>query len=457
MRWEDFRCKEVALLGAGTENLSLVPHLLGAEATVSICEQKVELLPDNFRYHFPQVKIVSGEKHLANLGRYDFLFRSPGLPIERIEKALSKVRDKPVVTTATDLFLALTNSTVVGVTGTKGKGTTSTMIGEILKAAGKSVVVAGNIGKPIFSILDELKESTIVVFEMSSFQLEDLSHSPDVAVVLPITEDHLKPLSEISPNYHKTMNDYVAAKAHITLYQKSDDWLIFAADNADTTAIASVSKAKKVAVSQAAYQSHWNVDPHGMVYCHGEKFTDLAKLNLRGQHVFLNATMAIAASSILGAKITAVEKGLRHFKPLPHRLEDLGNFGGRRFVDDSYATAPEATIAALTAFTEPVVLIAGGSSKGASFDEFASAVAKSTVKSVVLIGQEAPKIATSLKKNAPETEVSDGGATMKEAVEKARKVSSEGDTILLSPGCASKDMFKNAAERGDQFRAAASV
>ncbi|QQG49978.1 MAG: UDP-N-acetylmuramoyl-L-alanine--D-glutamate ligase [Candidatus Berkelbacteria bacterium] len=452
MGWEDFRYKQVGLLGAGLENLSLVPHLVKVKATVFLCEQNPDALPKDFSYHFPDVKIVTGDKHLEDLGRYDYVFRSPGLPIERVEASLRKVKDRPVITSATDLFLAMTKSVVVGVTGTKGKGTTSTMIGEILQAAGKSVVVAGNIGKPIFSVFDELTQSSIVVLELSSFQLEDLKNSPHVAVVLPITEDHLKPLSVASPNYHQTMNDYVAAKAHITLHQSQDDWLVFAADNAESTAIASVSKAKKIAVSQAAYQTHWNVDPQGVVYRNGEKFTALAKLNLRGQHVFLNATMAIAVCETFGVKISAIEKGLRHFKPLPHRLEDVGVAQGRRYVDDSYATAPEATIAALTAFTEPVVLIAGGSTKGASFDEFAKAVASSAVKGVVLIGQEAPKIAAALKIHAAQTKILDGGKSLDEAVEKARQLSSEGDVILLSPGCASKDMFKNAAERGDIFK-----
>lgn len=454
---DDFRSKRVALLGAGRENLSLVPHLLKVGATVFICEQDPSVIPDELQYHYPEVKLVLGDKHLTELGRYDYVFRSPGIPIERVETVLKRVKVAPIVTSATDLFFSIAPSTVIGVTGTKGKGTTATMIGEILRAAGQSTVVAGNIGKPIFSLLATLTPKTQVVLELSSFQLEDISHSPHVAVILPITEDHLRPLSPLSPNFHKTMNDYVAAKAHITLYQKPDDVLVFAADNPESTAIANVSKAKKVAVSQTTYQSHWNVNDQGIVYQAGEKWLSLGDCGLRGRHVFLNATMAIAAAAEFGVSADIVRQGLVNFKPLPHRLETIGEKNKVRYVDDSYATNPEATIAALTAFTEPIILIAGGSPKGVSFDTLAQAIGRSTVKAVVVIGQEAARITTALKQTAPTMTVTDGGTSMSKAVGVAESFASPGNVILLSPACASKDMFRDAADRGDQFKAAANI
>lgn len=457
MTWENFRGKNVALLGAGIENLSLVPHLKKANATIFVCEQNPEAISEDLRFHHPELKFVSGPDHLKKLGRYHFVFRSPGLPIERIDQALKGVQEPPVVSTAINLFLELTKSKTIGVTGTKGKGTTSTLIGAMLEAAGHKTVVAGNIGKPVFTVFDDLDEDTYVVLELSSFQLEDLEHSPTAAVVLPITSEHLQPLSEASPNFHKSINDYVAAKAHITLHQTGDNLLVFAADSPESTAIASVSKAKKVAVSQNAYQSHWNVDANGNVYRQGDPYIDLQELNLRGRHVYLNVTMALAVTSELGVRRGEQIEAIKKFKPLPHRLEDIGTYEGVRYVDDSYATAPDATIAALTAFEEPIVLIAGGSSKGMEFAELADKIVDSTVKGVVLIGQEAVKIKQALTERAPKLPITDGGSSMASAVAAARSLASAGDVILLSPACASKDMFKSAADRGEQFQRVARI
>jgi len=453
MQWDDFRAKRVALLGAGLENLGLIPHLVKAQASIFLCDRSAENISEDFARQYPMVKVIVGPNYLQDLGKYDYVFRIAGLPVATLEKALSGIKSPPVVTSPTDLFLALKPCQIIGVTGTKGKGTTATMIGEILQAAGHRVFVVGNIGKPIFSIYDDLSSETFAVIELSSFQLEDVHHSPETAVVLPISQDHLQPLSETNPNYHLTMNDYVAAKSHVTLYQTEKDRLIFAADNPDSTAIASISKAKKIAVSQSAYQNHWNVDGQGNVYQSGEKLLALTELGLQGQHIFLNATIAVATVTELGIELAAIKEGLKAFKPLPHRLQDLGEKGGIRFVDDSYATNPDAAIAALTAFSQPVVLIAGGSPKGVDFTDFAQAIADSTVKSVVLIGQEAPRIRQALQAH-PSVNVIDGGASMAEAVTRAHQQAVAGDVVLLSPGCASKDMFKNAAERGDLFQAA---
>jgi len=454
MTWADFRSKRVALLGAGVENISLIEHLDRAGATIFVCDQRPEPLEADVRYRFPNLKVVAGDQYLANLGGYDIVFRSPGLPVSVVAKALKGVKTPPLVTSATDLFLGMTPAMVVGVTGTKGKGTTATMVGSILQAAGRDVVVAGNIGKPIFSIFDQLKADTIVVLELSSFQLEDLTHSPHIAVILPVGEDHLKPLSSESPNYHLSLNDYVAAKAHITLHQTAEDVLVFAADSPDATAIASVSRAKKIGVSQSAYQNHWNVSGNGEVFQNGESFLKLGEIGLRGQHIFLNATMATAVANELGVSAELIQAGLKTFQPLPHRLQDCGLVEGVRFVDDSYATNPEATIAALTAFTEPVVLIAGGSSKGADFSVLATKIAESSVVAVVLIGQEAPRIRQALAGVKTDLPVDDGGPTMAAAVAKAKAHARSGSVVLLSPACASKDMFRNAADRGDQFQTA---
>lgn len=452
MQWADFNGKNVGLLGAGIENIALVPHLQKNGANVTVCNETVTSATEQLSQD--SVRLVVGSDYLSELGRFDYVFRIAGMPVSRLENALRGLKKPPIVTSATDFFLALRPCRIIGVTGTKGKGTTSTMIGGILAAADLDVSVIGNIGKPIFEVMDSLTPDSYAVLELSSFQLEDASHSPEIAVVLPISEDHLQPLSQINPNYHPSMNDYVAAKAQITLHQSPDDVLVFAADNPDSTAIASVSKAKKISVSQAVRETHFSVDSRGMVYQNGKPFLSLSDFGLAGQHIFLNATMAIAACVELEISPVDIGRGLKSFKPLPHRLQDLGERDSIRYVDDSYATTPEATAAALTAFSEPVVLVMGGSSKGASFDELSQKVAKSSVKAVVLVGQEAKNLEKSLTKFAPDVRLINGAKDMKEVISLARSTAKDGDTILLSPACASKDMFSDAADRGRKFQEA---
>ena len=447
--WQDFAGKKVALLGAGIENLALIPHLLVAGAKVIVCDRGDR---SDFPELSPSVQLVAGPEYLDDLGQYDVVFRVAGLPVATLEKALIPLQKKPLVTSPTDLFLALAPCQTIGVTGSKGKGTTSTMIGSILKASGKKAFVVGNIGQPMFDSFKDLGRDSFAIIELSSFQLEDLRHSPDIAVVLAITEnDHLRPLSNQNPNFHLSVNDYVAAKAHITLFQTPQDRLVYVADNDYAISIAQISKSKKISVSQLSKDADFFVDQLGIVWTNGKELVDLSKLGLKGQHVFLNTTAAIAVSEILKCREVDIAQGVANFQPLPHRLEQFADHNGVIYVDDSYATAPEAAIAAIGTFDAPIVWIAGGSTKGASFDELARVVAKSTVKQAILIGQEAPPIKESLSHFAQNLPVATP-KTLAEAVKLAQKSAKSGDVVLLSPACASKDMFTNAADRGDQFK-----
>lgn len=448
--WQDFAGKKVALLGAGIENLALIPHLLVAGAKVTVCDRGDR---SDFPELSPSVQLVAGPGYLDDLGQYDVVFRVAGLPVATLEKALIPLQKKPFVTSPTDLFLALAPCQTIGVTGSKGKGTTSTMIGSILKASGKKAFVVGNIGQPMFDSFKDLGRDSFAIIELSSFQLEDLRHSPDIAVVLAVTEnDHLRPLSNQNPNFHASVNDYVAAKAHITLFQSATDHLVYVADNDLTMSIAQIAKAKKVSVSQLSKDADFFVDQSGIVWTNGKELVDLSKLGLKGQHVFLNTTMAIAVASKLNCREVDIAQGVANFRPLPHRLEQFADHDDVIYIDDSYATAPEAAIAAIGTFDAPIVWIAGGSTKGASFDELARVVAKSTVKEAILIGQEAPSIKESLSHFAQNLPVATP-KTLAEAVKLAQKLAKKGDVVLLSPACASKDMFTNAADRGEQFKA----
>jgi len=445
MNWSDFRGKTVALLGGGMENLALIPHLLKAGAVVSVCDQSAIKLPRQYR----NIQKLVGPNYLNNLGEFAVIFRSPGLPVKQVREALKGQRNKPHQTSATDLFLSMYRDRVVGVTGTKGKGTTATMLGSILSAEGRPHFVAGNIGRPIFEVLDMITPQTVVVLELSSFQLEDIQHSPHGAVILPVTADHLEPLSPRSPNYHPTLGAYVQAKAGITRFQQRGDWVVFAANNhaASTIAQQSVGEHLRVSDQLDAFAQLEN----GVVSLTGEKL-ELSKLGLHGSHIFLDAALAAAAAVKLGVDSEAIRRGLSKFKPLPHRLQTVAVKGGITFVDDSYATAPDAAAAAISAFTEPIVWIGGGSSKGADFTELVRTIADSSVKAVVLIGQEAARLSEAIREGRKQLPIKVGAASMGQAVQEALSMAKAGEVVLLSPACASKDMFRDADERGDLFQ-----
>lgn len=442
--WERFAGKKVALLGAGKENVSLIPLLLESGAKVAIFEWQTSTSRED-------VEIVSGDDYLRHLEGYDYAFRSPGFPVKTVSQAVSKLKVKPEITSPMNLLLEILPGTTIGVTGTKGKGTTSTMIGSILSSAGKKVLVAGNIGETVFDHLHEIDDSSFTVLELSSFQLEDMKFSPHVAVLLPITSEHLQPLSASSPNYHETLEDYIEAKGQLTLHQGKDDFLVYAFDAPATAGLANRTRAKKYGISRVSAKSEYTITDQGWLTQQGKHWLDLSKTGLTGEHNWLNASLASVVAKTLGISDEQIVAGLKAFRPLPHRMERFLTANNIAFVDDSYATAPDATMAALTAFTEPVIWLGGGSDKGADFSELAREIKKSSVKSCVLIGVEAPKISAALKKYAPKIP-QQTFKTFEEAVECVARQARSGDVVLLSPACASKDMFKDAAERGAIFQ-----
>lgn len=446
MNWSDFAGKKVGLLGAGIENLALIPLLQKAGAKLTVCNEAPTSATDQAERQ--GLTVVTGKNYLADLGRFDYVFRVAGMPIERLEKAMSTVEKRPIVTSPVDLFLSLSPCHIVGVTGTKGKGTTATMIGAILSAAGLPCSVVGNIGKPIFSIYDDLTTDTYAIAELSSFQLEDVKHSPEIAVVLPITEEHLQPLSKLNPNFHSTLEAYVQAKANITAFQTETNLLVYAADSPTASNIADASSARRIGVGQRRGDVTFTAE--GELMSGGHEMVSFAEIGLRGVHVWLDAAMAVTVCRELGVGVDRIIEGLRNFKPLPHRLQKVGEINGVTFIDDSYATAPDATIAAIGAYDRPLVWIGGGSRKGVSFKDLGLAIKRSTVKAVILMGQEGPRIKRVLD------EVGFNGTvkfadSMPQAVSTAKQMAKAGDIVLLSPACASLDMFKNASDRGEQF------
>ncbi len=396
----------------------------------------------------------------GKLEGFEVVFRTPGLPYNSpaIQQALAKGTK---IYSQTKLFFDLCPAKIIGVTGTKGKGTTATLIYRILDAAlrpsasggrdqDSKVYLAGNIGKDPFEFLDELKPADLVVLELSSFQLQDLHKSPHVAVVLKITPEHL--------DHHQSLEEYIGAKKPIVKYQNEQDFAILNYDNEVTSNFAELTKAKII----------WNsVDQEVKLGCfrRGEKVVlnwqnqdieiiDTSEVKLLGRFNLENITAAIAASAAVGvADKELIRKAVSEFRGLPHRLEFVREVKGVKFYNDSFSTTPETAIAAISAFSSPLILIVGGSDKNADYADLARAIADSKIKALIPIGTTGPKVANFARKAGFAGRIiAVKPSSMETIVLEANSIAESGDVVLLSPASASFDMFKNYKHRGEMFK-----
>ncbi len=405
----------IALAGFGQEGRASYEYWSTPENTLTIADEReiIDGLPDG-------VPTILGADAFAKLGEFDLIIRSPGVNPKKLpygEKVWSPTNE----------FFAKCPAPIIGVTGTKGKGTTSSLIAGILKTAGKTVHLVGNIGTPALTELPKIKSDDIVVFELSSFQLWDIKKSPRVAVVLGIEADHL--------NVHDSMDDYVAAKANIVRFQTADDLTVFNRNNQIAVQIASQSSARK---------AEYPIELGDVV----------STIQLPGPHNVENASAAVAAVQDYVTDPEVLKQGIGSFTGLPHRIKFVREVGGVRFYDDSYSSAPAASIAALKSFNDPKIIILGGYEKQADFSELGGYIANdTTVKKALLIGQTKNRIAdafTALGIGSERYEIMES-TVFADIIRRAYESAEAGDVVLLSPGCASFDMFNNFTERGEQF------
>lgn len=380
------------------------------------------------------VSKIVGEDAFANLDGFDMVIRTAGL-------APRKIKTNGKIWSATNEFFSKCPAPIIGVTGSKGKGTTASLIASILRAAGKKVWLVGNIGVAGLDILSDIAEEDSVVYELSSFQLWDIERSPHVAVVLFIEQEHL--------DVHADMNDYIAAKSRIAMFQSPSDSMIFNQSNQYATSIADSSAGVKY-----GYQSQATAHVRDGSFYYGEHIicsTDA--LQLVGGHNLDNACAAIDAVWSQVSDSTIIEKGLRAFRGLPHRLQFVREVNGVSYYDDSIATTPGSAIAALRAFDSSKVIILGGSSKGSDFSSLADELTLHDVQAI-LIGDEASKIALACQEAGfTQYHVFDT-PSMQDVVLEAQKLSKQGGVVLLSPASASFGLFKNYVDRGEQFTTA---
>lgn len=433
---------KIALVGYGVEGLSAYTYFSKAypEAEFTVYDEA-----DHPKFDLPSgVQLKSGKDILAQPIEADIIVRSPGI-------RPSKIHTNGRVTSVTREFFDKCPASIIGVTGTKGKGTTASLIYEILTAAGKKAWLVGNIGKPALDVLDDVSPGDIIVYELSSFQLWDLEKSPHVAVVLMIEPDHM--------DVHTDMDEYVIAKANIRKFQTAQDVCFYHPTNQRARQIAQTGGPDDADVREAwlARAQRYGAADGGAVYVQENTFfiqsdpiCSLDALQLPGEHNIENACAAISAALEYTDDFTAVETGLRAFQGLPHRLKFVREVDDVKYYDDSIATTPGSAIAVLRAFEQPKVIILGGSDKGVDFSGLIDEVMKQNVREVITIGKMGPMIADLLAaKNFDQVSEVTGG--MSAIVEAARKAARPGDVVIISPACASFDMFKNYADRGEQF------
>lgn len=408
-------------------------------------------------------KLRLGGHDEADFREADVVVVNPAVP--RSHPLLQVARNAgAALTSEMSLFWQCRKGPVVGVTGSNGKSTTAALIHSILNAAGWNAHLGGNIGGSLLPLVDEIRRCEWSVLELSSFQLHDLDRlpsSPEVAVVTNFTPNHL--------DWHGDVEEYRRAKQAILRWQPPDGVCVLNADDPEVSTWCHHGWCYFFGRNDAGAPGVYlrrvrpgECDPNSP-QSEGESLLIRSKsgeetaipvwtgLRLPGKHNLQNATAAAATALALDVPLAAIERGLQNFEPLPHRLQFVGEWEGRRFYNDSLATTPESTIAALNAFAEPIVLLAGGSDKGIDLSGMAMQIASKT-KAVALMGETAEQLGMLIEgerlSNGPATRECDD---FDEAFCWAARQSAPGDVVLLSPGCASYDWFRNFADRGDRF------
>ncbi|MCX6761658.1 MAG: UDP-N-acetylmuramoyl-L-alanine--D-glutamate ligase [Candidatus Moranbacteria bacterium] len=455
MEMSDFRKKKITVMGLGLHGggIGVIRFLFEAGATLSVTdlksEQELEASLVKLK-DLPGIKYVLGQHQEDDFTKADMVVKNPAVPWTNKYIQLALKNDVPVEIDSS-LFFKLCKNKIIGVTGTRGKTTTASLIFEILRAAGMSPVKVG-IGQ--VSVLDKLKElekDSVVVFELSSWRLSALGRaglSPEIAVLTNIFQDHL--------NYYPDMAEYLADKKYIFSQQKKSDFCVLNWDDEKLRELEKeinsqlvrfsqnkIAEEKSVYVSNNAIYAKWeNVE---------ERVMDVSEVTLKGAHNLANILASIAVGKALNIEAEIIKKGILSFSGLPHRLEFVRELDGVRYYNDTAATSPDGAISSLNSFVEPIVLIAGGSDKNLDMRDLAEAIRNATDRVVFLPGVGTDKIIKEWQDSDKKYAVAN---SMDSAVSLAKNLAKKGDVVLLSPGTASFGLFVNEFDRGDKFKLA---
>ena len=447
---DSLRGKRVAVLGIGVSNTPLIDLLLDNGLPITVCDMRDECTMED------EAEILStrgaelrlGSGYLDGLEGFDVIFRTPGL-LPTDPHLVAAREHGATVTSEMEAFFQLCPCRTIGITGSDGKTTTSSIIAELLKAGGKRVHLGGNIGKPLLTEIPDIHPDDVAVLELSSFQLHSINIRPDVAVITNVSPKHL--------DKHPTYEDYIESKKRIFLNQTGDDLLVLNRDNGITARFAEEAGSRVVQFSHRETVKNGVFCRDGMLYYSHDYAVEAiipeTEILLPGEHNVENYMAAFAAVDGLVSP-EMCRQVARTYGGVRHRLELIRKLDGVSYINDSIATSPTRTIAGLRAMRTKPILIAGGHDKHVSFDRLADEIAE-RVKALYLTGDTAEQIEKAVRKSVffdpsrlPIYVVPD----LKTAVEEARAHSIPGDVVLLSPACSSFDRFKNFAERGDTFR-----
>lgn len=446
---EFLKKSKVAIIGLGVSNIPLLNYMANLNANVTVFDDKeIDKISNkalekvkqyNFKYYF-------GKNSLDNLKGFNIIFRSPSCMPTKKELVLEK-ENGAIVTTEIEMFMKVFPGKVIGITGSDGKTTTTTLIYEILKNSGYNCYLGGNIGIPLFTKLQEMKPEDIAVLELSSFQLMKMEISPDIAVITNITPNHL--------NIHSSYQEYIDAKKNIFKYQDKNGLVVLNYDNDITRECKNEADGKVILYSsKEKLENGIILDGNIIKECKDKlrrHVLNTDELILRGRHMHENACAAIAATSAL-VDIEKAVKVIKQFKGVEHRLEFVRELDGVKWYNDSIGTSPTRTIAGLNSFNERITLIAGGYDKNLDYAPLAKPILEK-VDNLILIGQTSGKIFDAVKAEQENKKINICMCEkFEEAILTAKKVTKSGEVVLLSPASASFDMFKDFADRGDKFK-----
>lgn len=445
---ERLKQKKIAVIGAGVSNLPLITYLNDLGCNITLFDKKcLEEMSEQAQKLIKQtnISLSLGENYLEKLVGFDVIFRSPSfLPTQEV---LVKEQSRgAIVTTEIEQVIQLAPCKVIGVTGSKGKTTTTTIIHHILTSLGYHTYLGGNIGTPLFNQLDNMKDEDIVVLELSSFQLMNMGVSPDIAVITNISPDHL--------DIHGSYEEYIEAKKYIFKNQKADDLLVLNEEDPIVKEFFKEAKGKVRYFGENPTNDDYYLEENFIKY-HDEKVADTRTFLLKGRHNYINICAALnAISDYIHVSNHELESIISKIHGVPHRLELVREVNEIPWYNDSASTTPDKTLAGIYAFDQDIVLIAGGYDKNISYEPLAQPILDKVSK-LILFGDTKNKIydaVMNLKKKTSKDIQIYVMDTLEEVVDIAYQVSIPGEVVLFSPASASFDMFQNAYQRGDQFK-----
>lgn len=461
MKYENEKLKEfekyivnrkVAIIGLGVSNLPLIDYFHEKKACVTVFDSReIGEIPKDLMDKITNysIEFSFGKNYLSKLKGYDLILRSPSC-LPTVKELEEEAKRGAIVTTEVELLMKMCPCQIIGITGSDGKTTTTTLISEIIKKAGYTCFVGGNIGTPLFTKLCEISPEDKVVLELSSFQLMGMEVSPDVAVITNITPNHL--------NIHKDYNEYIEAKKNIFKYQNKDGILILNYDNEITRNCEKEAPGKVIFFSsKQKLDDGYIVDGNVIKECDDrlrKHIIDTEELTIKGKHNYENICASLAATKGLVDESVAIEI-IKKFPGVEHRIEFVREINGAKWYNDSASSTPTRTISGLNAFDkEEIILIAGGADKNLDYTPLAKPVLEK-VKTLILMGETAGKIFEAVKQEQ-DRENKELNIYMvdslKQAVILAKRYSKPGQVVLFSPASTSFDMFKNMYERGNIFK-----